>query len=80
MKTFVDNVAVFAVECCLLSDLSAVFSPSSVLQMDQQLIYEIASESQLDHLLREQNQKRLAALQAGLNICNAHAERKPSSK
>ena len=79
MKTFVDNVAVFAVECCLLSDLSAVFSPSSVLQMDQQAICQIASESQLDHLLREQNQKRLVVLQAGLNICNAHAERKAYS-
>lgn len=55
MKTFVDNVAVFAIEYCLLSDLSSIFSPSFVLQMDQQLVSEIASESQSDRLLREQN-------------------------
>ena len=80
MKTFVDNVAVFAVESCLLSDLGAVFTPSLVLQMDRQTISQIASESHFDRHLREQNQKRLLILQAGLDICNAHMERKSSSK
>lgn len=47
--------------------------------MDQALVSEIASESQPDRLLREQNQKRLVVLQAGLGICNAHVERKASS-
>lgn len=79
MKTFVDNVAVFAVESCLLSDLSGVFSPSSALQMDQQTICQIASESQSDHLLREQNQKRRLVLEVGLDICNAHVERRQLS-
>ena len=80
MKTFVDNVSVFAIECCLLSDLGAIFSPSFVLQMDPQLVSEIASEPPSDRLLREQNQKRLFGLQAGLDICRVHVERESSSK
>ena len=80
MKTFVDNVAVFAIERCLLSDLGAVFAPYFVLQMNPQLVSRIASESQLDRHLREENEKRLLVLQAGLDICNAHMERKSSSK
>ena len=80
MKTFIDNVAVFAIERCLLFDLGAIFSPSFVLQMDQQLVSKIATESQLDRHLREANQKRLVVLQAGLDICTAHMERRWSSK
>lgn len=54
MKSYVDIVALFLVEYCLLSDLNAVFSPSSILQLDRQLVYEVTSKSQLDQLLCEQ--------------------------
>ena len=79
MKTFVDIVALFPVEYCLLFDLNAVFSPLSVLQLDRQLVYETTSKSQLDHLLREQTQKRFIVLQTGLDICNTYLEQKLSS-
>lgn len=74
MKTFVDNVAVFAVECCLLSDLNSIFSPSLVWKMSAENISGIAAEPEQHRLLREQNGKRIAILQAGLEICNGHVE------
>ncbi|KAL9128773.1 MAG: hypothetical protein Q9217_002622 [Psora testacea] len=79
MKSVIDNVAVHAIECCLIVGISDLLSPSSVLQMNQELLCGIAAETHQNQALREQTQRKLAVLQAGLEICRSHADRKSLS-
>ena len=80
MKVVVDNVAIYAIECCLVNAVSTLFTPSSVLQMDRELVSSIAAESQHNQSLREQTERKIEVLQAGLDICKVHANRKSPSE
>jgi len=79
MKLVVDNVAIHAIECCLISGISDLLSPLHILQMNQGLVCEIAAESDQNQAIREQTQRKMAALQAGLGICRVHADRQSLS-
>ena len=79
MKSVIDNVAIHAIECCLVAGISDLFSPSYVLQMDQELVRGIAAESHQNQALREQTQRKMVVLGAGLDICRVHANRKSLS-
>ena len=79
MKSVSDNVAIHAIECCLIAGTSDLLSPSHVLQMDQELVRGIAAESHQNQALREQTQRKMVVLQAGLDICRVHANRKSLS-
>jgi len=79
MKLVIDNVAIQAIECCLVAGTSDLLSPSHVLQMDQKFVRGIAAESHQNQALREQTQRRMVVLQAGLDICRVHANRKSLS-
>ncbi|KAL8741952.1 MAG: hypothetical protein Q9190_005505, partial [Brigantiaea leucoxantha] len=80
MKTMIDNVAIQAIEWCLVANIKDVFSPSHVLQMDVKLVSRIAEESRHDQSLRESTNSKLAALQSGLATCKNHAARKAPGK
>ena len=79
MKSVIDNVAIHAIECCLVAGISDLLSPSYILQMDQQLVSGIAAESHQNQSLREQTQRKMVVLQAGLDICRVHANRQSLS-
>ena len=46
MKVLVDNVAVQAIEACLMTPLPDIISPASVMQMEDETIRRIAAESE----------------------------------
>ena len=46
MKVLVDNVAVQAIEACLMTHLPEIISPASVMQMDDETVRRIAAESE----------------------------------
>ena len=52
MKVLVDNVAVQAIEACLMTHLPDIISPASVMQMDEETIRRIAAESDESQELR----------------------------
>ena len=78
MKSVIDNVVIHAIECCLIANISDLFSPSSVLQMDRELVHGIAAESHQSQVFREQTERKIIVLQAGLDICKVHANRQLS--
>lgn len=75
MKSFIDNVAIYAVESCLVTSISKLFSPSYVLQMDQELVSSIAAESVNKQSLREETQREIQVLQTGSEVCRRHVNR-----
>jgi hypothetical protein len=77
MKTFVDNVAAQAVEASLLSGLSEILSPTSILEMGASLIASIAGEPEDSQVEREQLSRKLTVLRSGLDICKRFASRPP---
>lgn len=52
MKVLVDNVAVQAIEACLMTHLQDIISPASVMQMKDETISRIAAESEESQELR----------------------------
>lgn len=52
MKVLVDNVAVQAIEACLMTHLQDIISPASVMQMKDETISRIAAESEDSQELR----------------------------
>jgi hypothetical protein len=69
MKTMVDNVCTVAIEAILVSELQDIFSPSAVMQMDEEFISSISTESEDTNAERERLTRQCAALQSGLDIC-----------
>lgn len=45
MKLIVNNVTIYAIECCLISNISDLLSSLHILQMNQEFVYEIATKS-----------------------------------
>ena len=75
MKVFVDNVAAQAVETCLLAKLGEILSPTSILEMNTDLITAIAAQPEETQIEREQLSRKLAVLKSGLDICKRYASR-----
>lgn len=78
LKTFVDNVAVQAVETVLIADLVNLMSPSSVVQMEPELVSRIAAEPEENQHQRERLSRKLAVLQSGAEICKRYIGRNKS--
>ena len=76
MKTFIDNVAVQAVEACLVSKVPDMLSPTAVLELDSDKVRVIAEESLEAQVLREELMRKESVLDQGLKICRHHAGRK----
>jgi hypothetical protein len=80
MKSMIDNVAVHAIESCLIAGIGDLVSPSSILQMDEDVVFAIASEPSQSRCLREGTRQKFKILQAGLAVCMAYASRKTRGK
>ncbi|KAL2678099.1 P-loop containing nucleoside triphosphate hydrolase protein, partial [Phyllosticta citricarpa] len=66
MRTVIDNVAVLAVEQCLLRNVPHVFSPETVFKLDDKTVAEIAAESEELCQERVMTEIKLEALKKAL--------------
>ena len=64
--TFFDNVAILAIENCLLAPLERIFTCQTVSDMSDEQIQELASERPYVRETRERLGRELEKLQAGL--------------
>jgi hypothetical protein len=69
---FMNNVANLAIENCLLQPLESIFISSSVVNMDDQHIEDLASEPTLVREQRERLSYQLEKLQAGQGILKSY--------
>ncbi|KAJ5165387.1 Dynamin [Penicillium coprophilum] len=69
--TFVDNVAILAIENCLLCPLEHIFTGKTVLSMDDQQVQEIAAEPSNIQKDRERLNEELEKLRKGNQTLNA---------
>lgn len=70
MKVIVDNFAALVVENCLLDRLSDTFSPDTVMKFDDDLVRDIAAETEDSQIERALVIKKLEVLEAGLQRLN----------
>lgn len=75
LTCFVDNVAVLAIEACLIKNLGEVFSPLSIMQMKENSVRNIAAESQGSQDQRELLTRKKSVLSSGLEICQRYVGR-----
>jgi hypothetical protein len=73
MKTFLDNVANFAIEQCLVDDVAGIISPAKVWSMDIETLSALASESAVAQSYRKNLLNREKNLKQALAICNQRA-------
>ena len=70
MKVLVDDIAVLAMEYCLMDGLSEVFCPATVMEMDDSMVNSIATESHSSQIERARVIEKLQSLEAGLHTLN----------
>ena len=70
MKVLVDNFAVLGIENCLLNMLPEMFSPETVMGLDEGLAEDIATETEDSLNERARVTRKLDSLEAGLKILN----------
>ena len=75
MKLLVDNVAIQAVEACFIRGLEEILSPSSILEMDPEMVTRIANEPREHQQHREHLSRKLAVLESGLETCKRYTSR-----
>ncbi|KAJ5992682.1 Dynamin GTPase [Penicillium sp. IBT 35674x] len=69
--TFVDNIAILAIENCLLRPLESIFTGQTVLDLDDNEIRKIAAEPSTTQRDRERLNKELEKLRKGRQALNA---------
>lgn len=69
MKRFVDDIATEVVEMKLLCTLPGIFNPVTAFDMSDELVTQIAGESEQSRSLREQLNKKLRVLAKGSHTC-----------
>lgn len=77
VRTFVDNVAVLAVEMVMISKLDKIFAPSDVTFMEPTTIQNLVSELQCDRQKRIELTERRQKLEEVLILCKRHAASTP---
>ncbi|KAJ5335737.1 uncharacterized protein N7506_005673 [Penicillium brevicompactum] len=69
LKRFVDDIATEVVEMKLLCTLPGIFNPVTAFDMSDELVTQIAGESEESRSLREQLNKKLRVLAKGSDTC-----------
>ncbi|KAF1912524.1 dynamin-1 [Ampelomyces quisqualis] len=77
ISVFVSNVAVLAIENCLIKDLSAVFSPTLTANMEDEQLYAIAAESEEGRRQRAAWLKELHILKSSKQVLCEHTAMTP---
>jgi hypothetical protein len=75
ISVFINNIAVLAIENCLIKDLAGTFSPTLTANMDDEQLHAIAAESEGVRYERSSLQKKLQVLQSGRQILYEHIGR-----
>lgn len=60
------------IENCLIKDLSAIFSPTLIADMDDELLRAIASESEETRDERASLKEKLSVLKSGKQVLSEH--------
>ncbi|KAF2846803.1 dynamin-1 [Plenodomus tracheiphilus IPT5] len=77
IAVFTNNIAILAIENCLMKDLSSIFSPSLIIGLDDDKIQAIAAESKDIREDRVKRTQKLAAFEIGRNILYEHMAMTP---
>ncbi|KIW65400.1 hypothetical protein PV04_07663 [Phialophora macrospora] len=75
LETFVDNVVILGVESCLLSKLEELFTPETVVQMEEDTLNIVGGESEDVRTERQELNKQLETLNDSLKRCRRHTSR-----
>lgn len=75
MKMVVDNVAVQAIEACLMTRLPDIISPTSVMEMEDDKVSRIAAEPAMNHALREKLDRKFSGMRYRFPLTSLHALR-----
>lgn len=79
MKVVIDNVACLGVEQCLMRNLPNLFTPDSVVDLDEETIRNIASEPPGLTIKRKKLQKKKQSLLEGLQILDGSVSKNSSN-
>jgi riboflavin biosynthesis pyrimidine reductase len=77
MHTFVDNVASLVIEHCLVDELTTVFNPTVVGEMEDHTLAKLAAESSETLTERTDLEERINILDQGLATCLQHSSEFP---
>jgi Dynamin family/Dynamin central region len=75
LDVFVDNVASLGVENCLINGLKDLLSPQTVSEMNDDMLKEIAFESEDIRELRNRTAEKQVSLQKSFDLCKRHARK-----
>jgi hypothetical protein len=80
MKTLVDNFSVLSIEKCLLQKLPEMFTPETVIGLDDTQVEGIAAESEESRAERSRATEKLKVLERTLKVLNSLDRHKPSGQ
>ena len=74
MKTLIDDFSVLAVEKCVLQQLPEVFSPKTVISLDDTLAAKVAAETDESRAERTETIQKLRILETALIVLRSLAQ------
>ncbi len=77
LKQHIDDIAIAAIEECLMKKVADIFTPKTVLDMEDEVIDDIASETEESKLERASSTKKLEILEAALQALRRLDKHKP---
>ncbi|KAF1840478.1 dynamin-1 [Cucurbitaria berberidis CBS 394.84] len=80
ISVFINNIAVLAIENCLIKNLSGIFSPSLITDLSDEKLHAIAAESDEVREERDSLRQKLGALESGKDILNEHIAMRPTAR
>ncbi|CAO2656981.1 Nn.00g057840.m01.CDS01 [Neocucurbitaria sp. VM-36] len=80
ITVFINNIAVLAIENCLIKNLAGIFSPSLIADLSDEKLHAIAAESDKVREDRNSLRQKLSALQSGKEILNEHIAMRPTTR
>jgi hypothetical protein len=80
MKSVIDSFGIYAVEECLLKELANLFTPQTVLQLDDSVVSNIAGESEESLAEREDLNRKLKVLEMTMTTLRRMKNFKRSGK
>ena len=69
MRTFIDNIAVLAVEGCLVDGIESIFSATEVVNMNEHKLRALGGESDGVQAERHELEQKVTALQDAQREC-----------
>jgi hypothetical protein len=80
MRTFIDNVANLVIEQCLIDSITGILTPKKVLEMSNETLEKLGSESQNTQDYRKTLLNRVETLEEARKICTVNSSKNGSRK